>query len=230
MTAAAHAARQGAPGGGGGEGRPAGRLRGAFGGDPLDGAGPAHLRAGLPAGGPRARAGARRRVRRGGGAGARRPASRSPSAGPARWASGWPSGSTSTPCWPAGPTTCVEAGGEIRSADRGRGPAARRRRRRPRSRLVGPERAEQPAGSVLLATGGFQGDPDAVREFLGPGAERDAGALEPRLDGRRSADGPRRRGGAWPGRWTASTATWCRARSRRFEARGLPPPHPVPLA
>ena len=30
---------------------------------------------------------------------------------------------------------------------------------------------EQPARSVLLATGGFQGDPQAVREFLGDGAE-----------------------------------------------------------
>ncbi|HEX2415892.1 MAG TPA: FAD-dependent oxidoreductase [Thermoleophilaceae bacterium] len=36
---------------------------------------------------------------------------------------------------------------------------------------LGPERVEQPAGSVLLATGGFQGDAAAVREFLGPGAE-----------------------------------------------------------
>ena len=40
-----------------------------------------------------------------------------------------------------------------------------------RGAALGPERAEQPAGSVLLATGGFQGDPDAVREFLGPRAD-----------------------------------------------------------
>ena len=35
---------------------------------------------------------------------------------------------------------------------------------------LGPEGADQGAASVLLATGGFQGDPAAVNEFLGPEA------------------------------------------------------------
>jgi succinate dehydrogenase/fumarate reductase flavoprotein subunit len=40
-----------------------------------------------------------------------------------------------------------------------------------RGAALGRERTEQPAGCVLLATGGFQGDPEAVSEFLGEGAE-----------------------------------------------------------
>jgi hypothetical protein len=81
------------------------------------------------------------------------------------------------------------------------------------ARILGPQGADEiRADAVVLATGGFQGDPDLLATFVGSSADSMLVRSNPWSVG----DGFRlgRAVGAAPAAaWAASTVTWCRAPS-----------------